>query len=449
MSQAAAASLSVRLLVAASLMLAAFLGLTGLTLDRAFRDSALAAVREQLKIHVYSLLGAAEIDASGRLFLPDRLPEERFSVPGSGLYAQVLRADGESLWRSPSMWGLEVPFMRVQSPGVPVYGKGLAGDGTPVFTLGLKVDWEVGGRKPLGLSFHIAQGRDEFDALLAGFRQSLWGWLGGLALVLLAAQGLILRWGLAPLRRVALELSEIEAGRRAEIRGPYPRELRLLTDRLNAFLRSRAGMIERYRNALGDLAHSLKTPLAVLKAALERPLEGARLSETLREQLERLQKAIDYQLQRAATSGRGALVAPLRIAPVVEKLRGSLQKVYADKRLRIEVDIDDGATFAGEEGDLTEVLGNLLDNACKWARQRVAVRARRKERLVLEVEDDGPGIPEGMRLRTSTRGVRADPAVEGQGIGLAVVREIVQEVYHGEVEIGSGALGGALVRVRL
>jgi two-component system sensor histidine kinase PhoQ len=418
-------------------------------LDRAFRESALSALREQLKIHVYSLLGAAEIDEVGRLVMPARLPEERFSIPGSGLYAQVLQEDGTVVWRSRSMLGVSVPFAQISTPGVPVFAQGVAGDGTHVFTLGLKVYWEMGGQRALGLSFQTAQGREEFDALLEGFRQSLWAWLGGVALLLLTAQGLILRWGLAPLRGVAFELSEIEAGRRHEIGGHYPRELRLLTDRLNAFLHNRAGMLERYRNGLGDLAHSLKTPLAVLRAALDSPGDARQLRETLREQLERLQKSIDYQFQRAAASGRGALSAPLPLRPVVDKLSQSLQKVYADKRLRIDLEIDDGAAFHGEEGDLMEVLGNLLDNACKWARRRVVIRARRRGRLMLEVEDDGPGIPEALRLQISTRGVRADPAVEGHGIGLAVVREIVQEVYRGDFEIGSGRMGGALVRVSL
>ncbi len=445
-------SLNARLLIAASVVLAAFLGLTGLTLDRAFRDSAETQIRAALKVQVFALLAAADLDESERLVVPERLPEARFGTPGSGLYAQINAASGALVWRSPSMLGQSLPFQPVYRSGVPVFQDLVGADGGRYFALGLSVVWEASPEKSYGYTFYVAEESDAFDALVRGFRQALWGWLAGAALVLLAVQGLIWRWGLAPLRRVAFEVAEIEAGRRSELRSLYPSELKLLTERLNALLRNRSAHLERYRHALADLAHSFKTPLAVIRGALEDMEIPAALQGVLREQVEGLNKAVEYQLQRAAASGRTVLAKPIEVEPVVQKLRGTLAKVHADKSLNFDIQVAPGLSFHGDEGDLMEVLGNLLDNACKWARKGVAVRARPHDadtRLVLEIEDDGPGIPEDAKPALGRRGVRADATVGGHGIGLAVVREIVVGVYGGRLDIEPGEHAGTRVRVSM
>ncbi len=449
-------SLNARLLIAASVVLVAFLGLTGLTLDKAFRRSALAAVHDRLQTRIYGLLGAADVDASNRLELPQALPEGRFSTPGSGLYGQVTDAGGRVIWRSLSLLGLRVPFPQAQQPGTRRFSETRAPDGTEFFAMAFAVTWELGPGEEQRYTFQVAETRDQFAGQVAGFRRSLWGWLAGAALVLLAVQGMILRWSLAPLRQVAREIAEIESGHGSLLKGRYPKELRHLTDNLNALIESGRTRLERYRNSLGDLAHSLKTPLAVLRGTVEGDPGPQDLKEVVQEQVDRMDQTVHYQLQRAAASGRTALTAPLPVAPIARKLTSSLTKVYADKAVQLQLAVDAETSFHGDQGDLMEILGNLADNAWKWSRGRVTLRAHGADEtsgeppgLVLEVEDDGPGIPRGKASEILGRGVRADPHTEGHGIGLAVVRELVEQVYGGNLHIDRSSLGGARVRITL
>ncbi len=196
---------------------------------------------------------------------------------------------------------------------------------------------------------------------------------------------------------------------------------------------------------MADLAHSLKTPLAVLSS-----LRGtSEHSHTMEEQVARMDNIVQYQLQRAATAGRSVLASPLPVTPVVERLLTSLEKVYQDKELNIHRDLDPRARFRGDEGDLMELLGNLLDNACKWAVAGVWLEvSHKKGTLRISVEDDGPGIAPHQAERVLTRGVRLDEATPGHGIGLPIVRDIV-DAYEGKLEIAHSPHGGARFIVSL
>ncbi len=448
-------SLNARLLIAASGVLTAFLGLTGLSLDRAFRDSAQAAVEDRLQTQVFMLLGAANLYAFNRLILPQVLPEARFSTPDSGLYADVMDSRGNLVWRSPSLLGFALPFFpAIRNPGDTQFAPLKASSGAPLFVLAFTVSWEISRNQYQIYTFRVAESRQEFTDQVWSFRRGLWGWLLASTAVLLMAQGLILRWSLKPLRQVAAEIEAIETGERARLSSSYPEELQPLTANLNALLGQSHTHLERYRDALGDLAHSLKTPLAVLRGALEHDASSADLRQTLSEQVERMNRTVDYQLQRAAAAGRIALSAPLPVAPVARKILDSLAKVYADRAPQLSAEVDAATMFYGDEGDLLEILGNLADNACKWCRRQVVVRAWSihidgRSELVVEVEDDGTGIAPEQAPLLLNRGQRADPTVAGHGIGLAVVRNLVEEVYFGQLEIGRGALGGARVRAQL
>lgn len=446
-------SLNLRLTLAASLMLAAFLGLAGWALDNAFRDSAETAVRERLQAYIYGLLAAADMDRKGHLSLPDNLPEERFQRPGSGLYATVVQANGNVVWQSPSQLGQQLPQPQQLLPGEWRFDRQLVEDSGNLFVLSFGSAWEFD-KRSLQFTFSVSEDPAGYTAQVRRFRQGLWGWFSALAIGLLIAQGLVLRWGLSPLRRVERDLAGVEAGAQEALTGSYPRELRGLTDNLNALIKTERARLTRYRDALADLAHSLKTPLAVLRGASQSNDNGQPLEQLVREQTERMSQIVDYQLQRAATSGRTTLMAPMAIAPMLHRILNSLEKVYAERRLVLDLEIDSGVQFRADEADLMELSGNLLDNACKWARHRVKVGARIETTgngpiLVLSVEDDGPGIAPDQRAAVLGRGVRIDSSVPGQGIGLAVARDIAA-AYAGQIEIGtSQTLGGALLQAKL
>lgn len=448
-------SLNTRLLLASSVVLVAFLGITGLVLDGAFRASADAALRDRLQGYVYALLAASDLDAHGTLHLPAELPDPRFSLIGSGLYAEVVGRGDKPVWRSKSLLGLTIPFARTPLVGEREFVPLAVEHDLPLLSLAFTVSWETNGHNDQRYTYRVAESLLSFNAEVSHYRRSLWGWLAGAAILLLLAQGIILRWSLAPLRRVAEDVRAIESGSAQRLSGDYPRELRNLTDNLNGLLASADGHLKRYRDSLGNLAHSLKTPLAVLHGALDSETDNATLRATAREQLTGMTRLIEYQLQRAAASGRTPLAAPVEVKPIVEKIVAALTKVYMNKAMQVTLDVEATTTFHGDAGDLTEMLGNLLDNACKWCHQQVRVSAHAlppsaaaRSALSITVEDDGPGIRDDLKTLVLQRGTRADETTPGHGLGLAMVQDTVA-LYRGTLSLGTSPRGGLRIELRL
>ncbi len=442
-------SLNGRLLLAASLVLAAFVSATGFSLDRAFRQSAETALRDRLQGHIYSLLAASELSPTGVFSMPRPLADPRFSTPGSGLYARIDQVGQTESWQSPSMLGKELPLSVRLSPGERRYRELEANENDRLLGLSFAITWEDEAGTVHRLTYHVAEHLAPLESQIGSFRRTLWGWLIALAILLLAAQGAVLRWGLKPLRRAADDVAAIELGERQALEGEYPDELTPLTDNLNALLKHERAHLERYRNTLGDLAHSLKTPLAVLSGLGQSSGSPPERESTLQDQVRRMREIVDYQLQKAAMSGRSPLAQPIEVDSVVQKIVASLKKVYADKSISFQHSVEPDLLFRGEEGDLMELLGNLLDNACKWCRGRVSVTAsavhppgQRKPTLKVCIADDGPGIAPDKASEILQRGVRADTQTPGHGIGLAMVRDIVQ-VYGGTLTQEPSDLGGA------
>ena len=445
-------SLHIRLLIAATLVLAGFLGTAGVALHNAFLDSAEAALRDRLLGHVYALLAAAGEDQDGHMLLPMRLPDQRFSNPDSGLYALVVENNGRIHWRSPSLTGQSMDFVQPQPPGEREWHYWQNGD-RELLVLNFGIAWEdyQGNKTP----YTIAVAADNAPMLqeVQSFRTALWTWLGSLACILLLVQWVILHWGLRPLRTVAHDLLRIENGETENLAGSYPKELRGLTNNLNALIGNARAKQQRYRNSLDDLAHSLKTPLAILHNAVLETEDIRTLVDLVREQVQRMDSIVQHQLRRAAVAGHGALGRTVPVAPLVERLIRSLSKVYRDKAMQITLDLATDARFFGDEADLLEVLGNLVDNAFKYGHQRIHIHTRsfidsgkQKPVLVLRIDDDGPGIDPSRLEELMQRGLRLDESIPGQGIGLAVARDIVT-LYDGRMETKLSSLGGASVIV--
>ena len=437
-----------RLLLAASLVLAGFLGATGLALDKAFRDSAEAAMQERLQSYIYALLAAADEDSEGGMVPPRDLPEPRFSKPDSGLYAIISRHGGDSLWQSGSLTGRELGNTAQQSPGVRSFNR-LALPGLQLYALAYGVAWEDDAGTEALYTFTVAEDTTVFEAEIDSFRSTLWRWLGGMALVLLLAQGAILRWGLQPLRRVTADLQRIEQGHAERLEGDYPGELTGLTSSLNSLIEHTKAVQSRYRNSLGDLAHSLKTPLAILQSSQAGSDATDASHALLSEQVERMDEIISHQLQRAAVSGRSTLTAPVVIDRIVERLVRTLNKVYQEKQVAVELELDPDATFTGDEADLTEILGNLLENAYKYCRGAVRIGVQQDPRpggIVISIEDDGPGIPPDQVDTLLQRGRRMDESIPGQGIGMSMASEIIA-LYCGQLTFDNSPLGGTRVRI--
>jgi two-component system sensor histidine kinase PhoQ len=442
-------SVNARLLLVASLVLAAFFGVTGLVLNQAYVDSAESALRDRLQNSAHMLIAATDIGTDGRVYLAHAVRESRFFTPGSGLYASIVRNDGILAWVSPSLTGISVELPSGFARGSRSFSTLRTADGARLSVFSIGIVWDEAAPAHEIYTLNVAEDQSAFAAQISRFRRLLWGWLAVVALLLLAVQGVILSWGLGPLRRAAADLAAIERGEKDRLAGPYPVELRGLTDNINALVQSERERRERYRHALGDLAHSLKTPLAALRGAVDAGTEAGPLGVTVAAQVERMSQIVQHQLQRAATAGRSALASPIEVAPAVHKVVDALTKVYADKRVACATEIAPEARFNGDEGDLLELLGNLMDNAFKCCRSKVRVLLRSMDgALEISVEDDGPGIAEALRSQVLARGIRGDTAQPGYGIGLAMVQDIVT-VYGGLIVIGDSALGGARVTVTL
>jgi two-component system sensor histidine kinase PhoQ len=438
-------SLRARLLLAGSIVLAGFVALCGFSLEQAFDDSALKSEEDELHGIVYALLGAAEPQPDRQISIRvSDLPDARLVRPQSGLEAAVLAENGDVVWSSPSA-GDDLPDLKSADIGAWHFHR-LSNPERFILTFGLR--WIDPAEDPQRYTVMVIEDAKSFREQITAYRRTLWGWLGGISAALLVAQFLVLRWGLAPLRRLVAELRGIESGSQASVQASYPDELTPLTGALNAMIVAERNQQTRYRNALGDLAHSLKTPLAVMRG-----LEGDRLANgdtqrSLREQLDRMQHIVDYQLRRAAAAGSRTLAEPVALAPLAEKVVSALSKVYAAKQLTFDLRVPSALKVRADEGDLYELVGNLLDNACKWAKSRVALGIEEApRRLALIVDDDGPGFPDDVEA-LATRGVRADSQVPGQGIGLASIAELLK-AYNGKMELARSPLGGAQVRIEL
>lgn len=430
-------SLKIRIIFSAVLMTLVLLPIVGFTIINAYEQHMETSIKNELKAYGYSILAVAEIE-DRKLNVPEFLLENQFNVDQSGLYAFFTSAknSAEVNWRTSSLISLNAP-QNVSLPevgGTDFYTAELIN--TAHFAFSFTVEFESEGVF-YPLTLHILKDQSEIQLMLKKFQNKLWLLLLVLIVCLIGFQFIWLIWSLKPLSNLTQELKTIEQGKADKLNKRYPKELSQVTSQLNQLLRAEQQQRTRYRNALSDLAHSLKTPLAVIKSQVSKDSE-------VNQQLDNMNNIVEHQLKRAQSAGHSSWHLGTDIQNCSDKLVVSLQKIYIDKALDFCVDIADDVAFKGDEADLLEILGNLLDNAAKAAKSKVALTVQETSRqLIIEVEDDGKGIAPELKDQILQRGTRADTYQQGHGIGLAIVRDLVDS-YQGSLNISqSKNLGGA------
>jgi signal transduction histidine kinase len=438
------AAVSIVLIVAAGLLLA---GLFQAALERNF-DARLQAVLD-------GLLANVELGPDGAPAINGQLADTRFSLPLSGWYWQVMPPEGSSVGDLASASLLEQRL----APDANLLAKRDA-DGVANFYLtggnGVQLRAIEQGFKLPGsdaeFSFLVAGNFDELKQEAGAFRWALISVLTLLGGGLLAAILVQVRFGLRPLRRMQESLSAIREGRAERLAGEFPTEIEPVAAELNLLIQSNAEIVERARTQVGNLAHALKTPLSVLtnEAAARKGALAAKVTG----QVKVMRDQVSLYLDRARRAARAqTLGAVTEVQPVLAALARTLERIYRDKAIRIGITCPPALKFRGERQDLEEMAGNLLDNACKWARRRIEVKAEEvagdgRNWLTLTVEDDGPGLPREKRADALKRGRRLDETKPGSGLGLSIVSETAA-MYGGGVTLGDAGLGGLRIQLRL
>lgn len=458
--QNALPSLRLRLLAGTLVVLVGALLLAGWFLDSLFRDHASSQFERSLRLQLDQLTARLDTDGRGEPVIDAaRLSDPRWQTPYSGLYWQLdrLSDDGSSrtgVLRSRSLWD---GVLRLQADALADgevhvhHTRGPDGATLMVLERSVVLADETGRRWRLivaGDLREMHQAADRFGREL-GLTLLVLGLLLTLALT---AQVLL---GLAPLRTLQRAVQAVRQGERSRLEDRFPGEIQPLVDDFNTVLDRNTALVERARSQAGDLAHALKTPMAVLgqagREAAAAPDAAAALPALLTEQLDTMQREVDWHLARArAAAAHSRPGLRTDVAPVVAGLVRVMERVHAGRGLSIIAPIPDGLQFAGESQDLQTLLGNLLDNACKWGRQQVRVSAREAPGggLFITVDDDGPGISPDHRAAALSRGVRMDQSVPGTGLGLAIVEQLARE-YGGHLTLGDSPAGGLRARLEL
>ncbi len=446
-------SLFARLLLSGALwalplLLAGAVGLSAVYRTAVYRD-----LDDQLGAVVNALIASVEVDADGGVVAPLRFADPRFDQVLSGRYWQISAGpDQPPLARSESLWDERLalpPAVAQELRSDPGERRALAAEGPngePLRVVAESIIFD-GGSEPLIVS--AAADRSAAERAVRGFTIAAAWMLAVFAAVLILALIFQTRMGLAPLSRLRQSVAEVREGRVEQLPGGYPVEISPLADELNSLIRHNREVVERARTHAGNLAHALKTPIAVLlNESRGRNDEYGRL---IFRQADAMAHQVDHHLRRARAAARGrASGGRTPVAPVLEDLARTVSRIHRNKDLDIQVDCPDSAVFHGERQDLEEMTGNLLDNAAKYAEGviRATVAPLPGGELEVRVEDDGPGLPAGRREEALQRGARLDETAPGTGLGLAIVSDLA-EAYGGGLTLGDSGLGGLKAVLRL
>lgn len=444
-------SLRLRLLVVAALAIALALFVSGWVLARLFKQHIEEREFAELANHQNQIIAAIQFNADGQFGLTTGPADPRFFAPNGGLYWQIELSDG-SKHRSRSLWETELVLPRDELQDGSPHRHTVDGPGGSTL-LALERGLIIGAdSKPLAVRLTVAADQREVVKAASDFRAVLIWSLSTLGLSLLVALFVQVEFGLRPLARLRSALQRVHGGRVERVVGAFPTEVQPLVDDMNALLdRERASNI-RARERAADLAHGFKTPLAIL-STVARDLQRDGRSPFAAEidtQIDIMSRHVRRELARARTVGTSTVgQTGFGVRPVLEKIANALGRMSSDRGLTWTVTADNAAIFTGDESDLLEMVGNLAENAAKWAVSQVHLRAIRIGSLLeIAVEDDGPGVPEAAKADILVRGRRLDETGDGSGLGLSIVAKIV-ETYGGTLDIGRSPLGGLSATIQI
>jgi len=443
-------SLRLRLVLAATILFLAAIAAAGLALTLAFDRALDQRALDELQDYILTLSAQVDVGAGGALQLGAQPSDPRFRQPYGGLYWQIDPEKGDSL-HSRSLWDTVLTMPSAPAPlGTQNVHELQGPGGSRLFAAERTIEIKTS-RGPMRLRVVAALDRRELAVVRDAYLAELVPSLALLGLALIAAMTLFIGYAFVPFRRLQAALADVHAGRSQTIRGKHPEEVRPLIDDLNELIARQNQSLEQARTQAGDLAHGLKTPTVVLEAlADEVSRRGlADLSAEVSQQVSMIRGTVDRALKRAR-AGLSAARGYRRIAaaPVAAKIVAALAKTPRGQALTWQSTFAEDSEFPGDETDLYEIIGNLVDNAMKWARTRVVVNIAAEDRhFVLIVEDDGPGMAEGV-AETVSRGNRLDEVRSGSGFGLAIVKDLV-EAYRGSVAFGRSEIGGLRARIEI
>lgn len=448
-------SLRARLGLVSAIAIVATLIVANSVLTRLFEQQATTQFQSLLRSHLDQLTAAVGVSGDrSQITLREPSGDPRWIMPYSGLYWQVSGSDAivsGGIRRSRSLWDYKLELDRDSLPEGAVHIHEISGPNQQTLLVAersVAID-ELSSNARVRVL--VAADTTDLRLAVAEFDQSVSQYLAILGFVLLALLLVQLTVGLAPLRMLNRSLSRLRRGETENLEGVFPAEIRPLAENFNAVLSEQRRNVERSRTLAGNLAHAVKTPLAVIVNAAESDSTTLQsLRQTVKSNGLLAQDQINWHLKRARmAAGFSAHSGPIRVRPIIDGIVSVMQRSHADKQIFIEVVVPEELVFWGEREDLLEIAGNVIENACKWARRRVKISlVTDAPTLALIVEDDGPGVAPAQRADILRRGVRVDEAVPGSGLGLAIVYELVS-LYKGELELGSSTLGGLSVCIQL
>jgi len=450
-------SLAGRLFLSAIALSVLVLVLSGTILSAINRRSVEAAFDERLKLYLKVLVADVATLTDGGTVEPGNLGEPQFQIPLSGWYWQILRLDAESgasaiLRTSRSLFSQRLPAL--VEPGIPST-RGDFRDGYRDGPEGRRiriVEQEIDLGEQNRFIITVAGDADEIIAERRRFDITLLAMLSLLALALALSSYIQVRYGLRPLRRMSDALSEVREGVKDHVEGTFPEEVAPLAHELNQVLDVNREIVSRARAQVGNLAHALKTPLSVMLN--EASGDDGPLAEKVREQSAVMRDQVQYYLDRARAAARAATIGNItEVEPVLEAFIRAFSKIYRDKHLTFTTHVETTLRFRGEKQDLEEMVGNLIDNAGKWAQSCVEIRVEALEGegtplIAILIDDDGPGLPQEARLQATQRGRRLDETKPGSGLGLSIVVELAV-LYGGAFSLEDCPLGGLRARLVL